>query len=261
MDTFIHGFNININTPPIFNVNNFYDFLSENGYAFIQNAFNVDLLYRNRELTNIINNFSNTVVNETLRQNITHNKDISEFIHTSSLVSSLKKYIAPLFCQEFCFIRKKKNAPGTRIHRDGDDTFLKNNKSINFGIYKNKNQFVYTVWVALFDVQINNSSICFLDYKKENIKIENYWVNDIAKILNEKKFLENHSIWEGRNIKKGDAVIFSSDIVHASTDCIEGVRSSLDFRLSNVDYKELLFLDHNTMVYKENTINKDYFIL
>lgn len=239
---------IEVIIPDVCTSNNFYNKLISQGYVFVENAFDVNSLNLDFK-----NNNLDTTIDSVTKLSLKNNLNLLNFITSSCLIQELKKNINPLYCQDFLFLRKKKNSLGTKIHRDGDDLVLREDKNINLGSSRKSDKNIYTIWISLSDISPHNSTLCLLNYEDELVKVDNYWVEDIDKILAREKFLDKHTKWVTVNMKAGDAVIFSSDIVHASTDCLEGMRTSLDLRVSAINLKnEILIRFNKRNSYKEH---------
>jgi ectoine hydroxylase-related dioxygenase (phytanoyl-CoA dioxygenase family) len=162
----------------------------------------------------------------------------------------------------FTLLLLMKNSEGFSVHRDGDCLALKADNTINFGGKRKSDMLLYTIWVPLNDVIINNSTLCILDPKNERVAIDNFWGNsgieDIDKLCKDKNYLIQHNEWVSAAMKKGDAVIFRGDVVHASTDNVDGIRSSFELRLTNIDYNNLVRYSVKKILTYEKTVFKEF---
>jgi hypothetical protein len=240
---------VEVEIPEYFNVDNFYPFLEKFGYCFVQNAFNVDQLNLEDLIQAPIDLSDKPHYHDTpaIYYASLDNK-INNFLSDSPIIKKFKTIFNTIFCEDTIFIRRRKNCDGGWIHRDGDVLFLKDNREMDFGLKRGENNKLFTVWVALCDIEIENGAICIIHEFNKNKELKNLKNNAILPGTSElqnalacetNNFTKNIIFTTGK-MKKGDACIFSGNTLHTALDGLQGYRISMDFRITNIDFKDVV---------------------
>lgn len=249
MTAHIFGDEVNIESSPFYSIDTYTEPLINNHFAYVTNALDVNHLQISKTIKNFeaektkffyqnVSKIKNTATNQVshkFQKQYFFDKDIDLyfFLKNSSLFSSLSKLFSTPILSNHLWVRKTQNILGTFPHCDR--------------FFFIQNDYFYTIWVALEDLEINNGVLCLVKPDMQNSNLQNYiekvktsfnaanpvnsWED--AKIdISPKNMSET---WVANNMKKGDAVIFRSDVLHGSTNTVEGKRFSLDFRVTDAN--------------------------
>lgn len=243
----IFNSDVEIENAPFFNVENFKDHLVSNNFVYVSNAIDVNNIYLN-EAINEFKQDDNPL--NRLKESYKHQKSfhfdkhlqLYSFLKNSPVVNGLKALLSNPIISNHAWIRYSKKTLGTYPHAD---RFFISPKS-----------FFYSVWIALYDLKIQNGVLCAVKPGRSNEVVATYLerIKESYKVANQTTSWQEarlditpdkiSPVWIANDMKKGDAIIFRDDLVHGTVNGNEGERLSIDFRVTdgNLDFDTRWFI-------------------